>query len=173
MHATSSYLWHSQCMLWQVCVLVEGLYQLEVTVFGYDNPTGRCQCDGSPRCCDNSGTTNCGRRCDSYFRYCLRTIESTERGCSYFDSRMSARNNNDGSLDFSRSTVLNLENPIILRGLTDTYMVMLLMHDIVDLILSSLEKSCAYSSLKFILLLASMLQCFNLYFRESSSILRY
>ena len=116
---------------------MEGLYQLEVTVFGYDNPTGRCQCDGSQRCCESSGSTSCGRMCDSYFVYCLRTIGSTGRGCSFFGNWISTHNDNDGSLDFSESMVLNLENPINLRGLTDTYMVMLLMHDIVDLILST------------------------------------
>ena len=113
---------HSQ---WQVCVLVQGLYQLEVTVFGYDNPTARCQgCGSLQGCCESFDSTSCGNdHCDSYFTYCLRTIGSTGRGCFYFGNRISDRNDNDGSLDFSQSMVLGLENPIILWGLTNTYMV--------------------------------------------------
>ena len=123
----------------QVCVVVEGLYQLEVTVFGYDNPTGRCQnCIGDTDdddddddnvnvrgCCDNFQSTSCSGSalCDSYFRYCLQTIGSTGGGCSYFGNRISNVNENDGPFNFSQSMLLGLENPITLQGLTSTYMV--------------------------------------------------
>ena len=114
----------------QVCVLVDGLYQLEVTVFGYNNPTGRCQdCledDDLRGCCDDFESTSCrgSTLCDSYFTYCLRTTGSTGRGCSYFGNRRSNINIDDGPLTFSQSTVLGLENPILLQGLTSAYMVM-------------------------------------------------
>ena len=110
----------------QVCVLVEGLYQLEVTVFGYNNPNGRCQNCGDLRgCCDEFDITSCfgSDRCDSFFTYCLRTIGSTGRGCSYSGNQRSDRNTDDRPLDFSQNMVLGLENPIILQGLTETYMV--------------------------------------------------
>jgi hypothetical protein len=107
---------------------VDGLYQLEVTVFGYNNPTGRCQgCGDLQGCCDGFGSTNCAsiqfNLCDSYFNYCLRTIGSTERGCSYFGNQRSNSNTGDAPLDFSQNMVLGLENPITLQGLTDTYTV--------------------------------------------------
>ena len=113
-----------------VHVLVKGLYQLEVTVFGYNNPTGGCQdcnhcCDGQdrePSCCAN-------KLCDSFFIYCLRTIGSSGRSClnSYVGARISTFNKNDCTLNFSQSMMLGLENSIILQGLTDNYTVLLLM----------------------------------------------
>ena len=118
-------------IIMQVCVLVDGLYQLEVTVFGYNNPTGRCQdCieedDDIRGCCDDFENTRCSgsELCDSFFTYCLRTIGSTGRGCSYFGNQISGVNSDDGPLNFSQSTVLGLTNPIILQGLTNTYTVM-------------------------------------------------
>ena len=112
----------------QACVVVEGLYQLEVTVLGYNNPTGRCRdclyvSHGVRGCCDRfPETMNCSDfLCDSFFIYCLRTLGTTGRGCSYFGNRVSDFNTDDGPLNFSQSTVLGLENPIILQGLTDTY----------------------------------------------------
>ena len=113
-------------ILLQVCVSVEGLYQLEVTIFGYDNPTGRCQeCGNNRGCCDRFGSTSCSGsdRCDSYFNYCLRTLGSTERGCTYFGNQRSESNTDDRPLNFSQNMVLGLENPTTLRGLTNTYMV--------------------------------------------------
>ena len=112
-----------------MCVLVDGLYQLEVTVFGYNNPTGRCQdCleEGIRGCCDNFESTSCSGSslCDSFFIYCLRTIGSTGRGCSYFGNQISDSNMEDAPLNFSQSTVLGLENPIVLQGLTSAYTVM-------------------------------------------------
>ena len=112
-----------------------------VTVFGYNyrlynNPTGRCQsCGDSQGCCaaDEFDITSCfgNDYCDSFFTYCLQTIGSTGSGCTYFGSRTSDNNRNDASLDFSQSMVLDLENPIILQRLTDTYTVMSLVHIII------------------------------------------
>ena len=117
----------------QVCLIVEGLHQLEVTVFGYNNPTGRCEdCSsqflgGVQSCCDNRASTSCtGRdRCDSSFTYCLRTIGSTGSGCSYFGIRRSDSNTDDTHQDFSQSMVLGLENPLVLQGLTNVYLVLM------------------------------------------------
>ena len=118
----------SYCKL-QVGVLVEGTYQLEVTIFGYNNPTGRCQ--GCPRrsgtraCCDDFDSTSCSGSdlCDSMFTYCLRTIGSSGSDCSYFGTQTSNINVADGPLNFSQYRVLGLENPLILQGLTNIYMV--------------------------------------------------
>ena len=115
----------------QVCVIVKGLYQLEVTVFGYNNPTGRChQCvnpaNNQPGCCDDFVQTNCSGNfsCDSFFVYCLRpALERTGGNCSYFSNQTSDFNPDDGDLNFSQSPVLGLDNPIILQGLTNAYMV--------------------------------------------------
>lgn len=102
---------------------------MEVNVFGYSNPTQTCQdCrDGgqfaNPGCCDTHNRIICveSDRCDSYFFYCLRTIGSSGRNCSYFGSRLSTVNYQDEAVDFSQNLVLGLENPLLLRGLTDTY----------------------------------------------------
>ena len=61
-------------------VCVEGRYIVEVRLFGYQNPTGRCrECDFNSlttSCCDDcSKASDCsqdGRQSDSYFIYCLR-----------------------------------------------------------------------------------------------------
>ena len=116
------------CM--QVCVLVSGRYVVEVDLFGYNNPTQTCQdCrDGGqfapPGCCDRHSSNICngGDRCDSYFYYCLRTIDSSGRDCSYVGNRVSAVNMNDVAVNFiNQSLVLGLENPLQLQGLTDAY----------------------------------------------------
>ena len=107
---------------------------MEVRLFGYDNPTQRCQdCHAggqlaNPGCCDNFDRTVCMGfdRCDSYFIYCLRAIGSTGRNCSYFGTKVSSANTNDGPIDFSQSSVLGLENPLQLQGLTDAYTVRVL-----------------------------------------------
>jgi hypothetical protein len=104
---------------------------VEVDLYGYSNPTQTCQdCRSggqfaTPGCCDRHDLGTClqeGVRCDSYFFYCLRTIDSSGRGsCSYSGNRVSAVNLNDGSVDFNQSLVLDLENPLQLPGLTDMY----------------------------------------------------
>ena len=105
---------------------------MEVRLFGYDNPTQTCQdCHAGGQfanrgCCDNYFRTVCmgGDRCDSYFIYCLRTIGSSGRNCSYFGTRMSFANTDDRPIDFTNQrSVLGLDNPFQLQGLTDTYSV--------------------------------------------------
>ena len=60
----------------------------------------------------------------SYFIYCLRTIGSSGRNCSYFGTRMSFANTDDRPIDFTNQrSVLGLDNPFQLQGLTDTYSV--------------------------------------------------
>ena len=98
---------------------MEGRYVVEVRLFGYQNPTGRCEeCLNQypKKCCDDfSRDSNCiedGRECDSYFTYCLRPITTTGRGCSVYETMTSTVNTDDGPLDFSQSTVLGLPNPL-------------------------------------------------------------
>lgn len=150
----------------QVCVLVDGLYQLEVTVFGYNNPTGRCQdCplhDDTRACCDRFQTTECegSDLCDSFFVYCLRTIGSTGRGCSYFGNQTSNFNrNDDGSINFSQNTVLGLENPIILQGLTDIYMVT--SHYCITL-WYNIQVICMYNDIMYVYIICLSLSLQNL-----------
>ena len=99
---------------------------VEVRLFDYQNPTGRCeQCpqfDSTtfPRkCCDDfSRSSNCDegdRECDSYFTYCLRPFDTTDRDCSTYETVTSTVNTDDGPLDFSQSTVLGLPNPLQLQ----------------------------------------------------------
>ena len=108
---------------------------MEVRLFGYDNPTQRCQdCrDGEfadAGCCDDFVLTEAvctnGRRCDTFFIYCLRTIGSAGRNCPYFGAKMSTANTNDELIiDFNQRSVLGLDNPLQLQGLTDAYTVSL------------------------------------------------
>ena len=110
---------------------MNGDYNVEVKVFSYYNPTGRCRVcprengNGTRSCCDDFdhfGTCDGSRRCDSYFIYCLRPFGMTGGDCTGFTQRRSTANENDESTDFStRSTVLGLENPLILPGLTTGY----------------------------------------------------
>ena len=113
-------------------VIVQGRYLVEVRLFGYSNPTGRCRgCppfDGSQpqSCCDAFDTTTCSDEllCDSYFIYCLRPLGSSRgSSCFNFESRMSTVNTDDKPIDFSQRKVLGLDNPLLLPGFTDTYSV--------------------------------------------------
>ena len=124
---------HSLCMI-QVCVLVQGLYLVQVRLNGYSNPTGKCGDDQLCRtssgqwCCDSSTTTNCGQFCDSYFIYCLRPLGErrpldSPRCFSNETRAESSPNFDDKSLDFSQNRVLNLDNPQNLSGLGDAYQV--------------------------------------------------
>ena len=98
---------------------------VEVRLFGYQNPTGRCeQCPNSfisdpRRCCDDfSRDSNCDegdRECDSYFTYCLRSNSVGGMSCTNFERLTSTVNTDDGPLDFSQSTVLGLPNPLQLQ----------------------------------------------------------
>ena len=104
---------------------------VELTLFDYDNPTGTCydpqRCvrnDGQHRCCDDSRASGCtgSDRCDSYFIYCLRPLGSERQGCSGYEERISSRNQDDNTpIDVTQNTVLGLENPLILRGITESY----------------------------------------------------
>ena len=95
---------------------------VEVRLFGYENPTGRCEeCPRGRnmeprRCCDDfSRDSNCfqgDRECDSYFTYCLRPFDTTDSDCSTYETVTSTVNTDDGPLDFSHSTVLGLPNPL-------------------------------------------------------------
>ena len=113
---------------------VNGLYMLEVNVYGYNNPTGRCQSCTSQMapdvmgCCDLHNTIECssGLLCDSYFYYCLRALGSEGGHCSYFGNVTSNVNRNDAFIDFSQSMVLGLDNPLILPGLTNNWTVSLI-----------------------------------------------
>ena len=112
----------------QAFAFVEGRYFLEVSVHGYSNPTGTCRdcsVDGQRvrGCCDRFRTTDCSGDllCDSFFTYC---VGSDDGGCvDPLQQRTSAVNINDGPVNFSQSTVLGLENPLILQGLTHAYRV--------------------------------------------------
>lgn len=113
-------------------MIVNGHYLVEVRLFAYNNPTGKCQgCyvqrSNQVRCCDTNSVVDCEniRRCDSYFIYCLRPLNtsSIEEGCFGFENRTSDFNRNDGTLNFSNETVLGLPNPLLLPGLTEAYTV--------------------------------------------------
>ena len=102
---------------------------LEVELYGYSNPTGRCRgclvrnTDQSlGGCCDQFTATSCTNelRCDSFFTFCL---ESERGGCLSGTEQRSDVNINDGFLNFSQSSVLGLENPLIISGSADPYTV--------------------------------------------------
>ena len=105
---------------------MNGRYLVEVRLFNYSNPTGRCQ-----ECpLDNGGFCDGSRMptrstCDSFFIYCLRPLNTSEieEGCSGFESMTSEPNRNDEPVDFHNATVLGLPNPLLLPGLTNAYMV--------------------------------------------------
>ena len=108
---------------------------VEVSFYGYDNPTGRCvDCPipmrkSTASCCDNFSMTTCsGRaRCDSYFYFCLRSLgdRTTSNGCSYFGSITSRANYNDAPLDVNEiGSVLGIQNPLQLSGLTENFRVL-------------------------------------------------
>lgn len=106
---------------------MEGRHFLEVRLFGYSNPTGKCNtCEvltpSERECCDSFGETYCNdslHLCDSYFVYCL----GNQAGCISGTERRSEVNINDGPLNFSLNSVLGLENPIIISGATGSYTV--------------------------------------------------
>ena len=119
---------------------VEGLYNLEVRLHDYTNPTSKCPgcievLNSEPGCCDLYGElTSCvsNQRCDTYFTYTLRPLDSTQMGnnCSVPDSAnhtnqtlTSSSNQDDGPLDFNSETVLGLRNPFILHGVDNEWRV--------------------------------------------------
>ena len=108
---------------------------MEVRLLGYENPTQRCQeCrafrSGVKSCCDyyyRSTPCDGDRKCDSYFMYCLRPLQSQdfqEGSCSNSDRTVtSAVNTDDEMIDFTQSKVLGLNNSFQLQGLTEDYRV--------------------------------------------------
>ena len=103
---------------------------MEVQVFNYSNPTGKCRDCRLPgyahlwstSCCDdteNFDACNGSQRCDSYFTYCLRPFGSEGNGCADKENWTSTVNEDDQWMNFSQKTVLGLENPLKLPGLTN------------------------------------------------------
>ena len=106
-------------------------YKVAILVGNYTNPhqnrpyKSRCTnghgwikscCDGF----DGSSFTCC--RCDSFFMYCLRNVDTLTAGCPESGTIMrSTVNLNDTSVDFSQNNVLGLDNPLIFQGLNDTW----------------------------------------------------
>ena len=108
---------------------------VQVEFFGYSNPTGRCADCPIPTgqttlrsCCDDFVTTTCtgGARCDSFFYFCLRMLgdRSTTNGCFYFGSNVTFANFDDAPFNISDTgSILGLDNPLQLPGLTSDYRV--------------------------------------------------
>ena len=104
-------------------------YEIVVMIDGYTNPYNArpisSSCSGSQCsriCCDgHDGQGGC-YRCDSFFTYCLRNVDTLKTDCPEGGTIMrSDVNPNDASVDFSQNTVLGLDNPLIFQGLTDTW----------------------------------------------------
>ena len=126
-----------QLVILSQLTLVKGLYVIQLQLLGYDNPTQeRIVCFFTPSfqcffpCCDDGSgpCTNGDRRCDTFFTYCLRPLNTTERGCSSTSGNVlqSDVNENDAAVNFSQSTVLGLSKPINLPGLTNDWNVSVL-----------------------------------------------
>ena len=102
--------------------LIEGLYILQVQLLDYNNPTQQAVVSGQFACCDGCiGTFR--RRCDTFFIFCLRPLDTTGLGCgsSSGSEIQSGVNVNDADIDYSGSTVLGLNNPLNLPGLTNDW----------------------------------------------------
>lgn len=115
-------------------------YTLHVRTHSFDSPSNKCpNCPApdTPGCCDrfgNIGTCRGQDRCDFTFYYCLRpfgtatpvnTTHPTRCGSHDRFGKVSGVNVDAAELDFSKSTVLGLPNPLPLRGLTLDWMVKL------------------------------------------------
>ena len=115
--------------------LVEGLYIVQVQLHGYDNPTQqrfiscnetRCLQTLTVGCCDGDIDGECtsdNRRCDTNFLFCLRPLNS-QFGCDSNRDDVMQSNfqfNNDANFDFTRSTFLGLNNPLVFQGLTNAW----------------------------------------------------
>ena len=121
-------IYHSTVVVQVHVGVVKGRYILQVTISGYINPFQRCAgCASLSRCCDtNFNTNSCfgNRRCDTFFFFCLRPIDSNVRngtGCSYSGNLTSEVNENDATINFDQTTFLGLDNPLTLEGLTDAW----------------------------------------------------
>ena len=101
-------------------------YEIAVTIGGYTNPRhSRQSCSSSVcfrACCDgHDGSGGC-HRCDSFFTYCLKDIDTLTPGCPEGGTiMMSDVNPNDASIDFSQNTVLGLDNPLVFQGINHTW----------------------------------------------------
>ena len=80
-------------------------------------------------CCDgfDSGSFDC-YRCDSFFTYCLRNVDTLTAGCPEDVNIMrSGVNPDDAPIDFSQNTVLGLDNPLVFQGLSDNWNVSIIL----------------------------------------------
>ena len=74
-------------------------------------------CDSGPGAC-----TSGGRRCDTFFIFCLRPLRAgSGLGCNSGTVLQSRVNVNDATIDFSQSSFLGLNNPFTLPGLTNNW----------------------------------------------------
>lgn len=108
----------------QVSALVAGDYVLEVQMLSHSNPTN---IDASGRCCDFYGDCTKGsRRCDTYFRFCLRPFLTvgTDRTCTTA-AVISSHVSDNGVIDFTQPKFLGLDNPLLLAGLSTAWQVKL------------------------------------------------
>ena len=100
-------------------------YKVEVMVLFYDNPTNVCA-ERPLSCCDRllaSDPCTEDARCDNYFQYCLRPINTTAstRGCMSAEKYIISEVSQDGAtINFTQPIVLGLPNPFMLEGLTET-----------------------------------------------------
>ena len=98
-------------------------------LFNYNNPTGRCQdcplhngehswCDRDNRNSDcYGGNQNDNRPCDTQFIFCLRSLNSTGRDCSYSEQVTSGTDWQGRNLPIGFTqipTPLGLDNPLSL-----------------------------------------------------------
>ena len=114
--------------------LVEGLYNVHIQLHGYDNPTQQrflfCN-DNScfTGCCDGNIVGECtsgSSRCDTCFFFCLRPVLNSpvSTDCDPNNNSVmqsNVENDNDENFDFSRSTFLGLNNPLVFQGLTNAW----------------------------------------------------
>ena len=85
-------------------------------------------CDDTVCCDGHDGLGGC-LRCDSFFTYCLKNVDTrTDDFPEDGTTMMSDVNPDDASIDFSQNTVLGLNNPIVFQGLNDTWNVSILFH---------------------------------------------
>ena len=107
-------------------------YKIAVMISSYTNPVqARILCSSCMDivCCDGHDSLGGCLRCDSFFTYCLRNVDTRTDDCPEDGTiMMSDVNPNDASIDFSQNTVLGLNNPIVFQGLNDTWNVSILFH---------------------------------------------
>lgn len=115
----------SDLILIQICI--KGDYVIQVGLHGYDNPTNRLIArPGDRDCCDGSPRNTCSgfRRCDNRFSFCVRPSGTSDIGtasCSSAVITSTETNSNDADIDFNTDTVLGLDNPLLLQGITTAW----------------------------------------------------